>query len=80
LQNSRVAALSKRPRADSSSAGTKAAALFFFASDLPMRISKSERGKFIKPDVPVAQKNRRARSICIAHGHGSAAQSLGKAG
>jgi hypothetical protein len=45
-----------------------------------MRISKSERGKFIKPDVPIAQKNRRARSICIARKQRGAAQSLGSAG
>jgi len=35
-------------------------------ADLLMRFSKSERGKFIKPDVPAAQKNRGRGRICIA--------------
>jgi hypothetical protein len=52
LQNSRVAALSRRPRADSSSFGASAAATAcFFETDLPMRVSKSNRGKIIKPHL-----------------------------
>jgi hypothetical protein len=48
LQNRCVAAFSSRPRADSSSPALNAAAGFFFAIDLAMRGSKSERGKIIK--------------------------------
>src|SRR3981081_2205649 len=52
LQNSRVAALSNLPRADSASPAAKAAAAdFFLETDLPMRLSKSERGKIIKPHL-----------------------------
>jgi hypothetical protein len=45
-----------------------------------MRLSKSERGKIIKVDVPVAQNNRRARSICIAREQHGAAHFLGRGG
>jgi len=38
-QNNRVAALSRRPRADSSSPAAGAATTFFFETDLPMRFS-----------------------------------------
>jgi hypothetical protein len=51
LQNSRVAALSNLPRTDSSLPATCAAAAFLFEADLPMRISKSEPGKIIKPHL-----------------------------
>jgi hypothetical protein len=51
LQNKCVAALSSRPRADSSSAAAEAAADFLFTADLPMRCSKSNRGDFSKPHL-----------------------------
>jgi hypothetical protein len=43
-----------------------------------MRVSKSERGKIIKPDVPPAQKNRERGGICIAREQNGAAQSRGR--
>jgi hypothetical protein len=45
-----------------------------------MRLSKSERGKIIKVDVPVAQNNRRALGICIAREQRGAAHFLGRCG
>ena len=49
VDRSRVAALSRRPRADSSSLALSAAATAcFFEIDLPMDVSKSNRGKIIK--------------------------------
>jgi hypothetical protein len=48
LQNKCVAALSNRPRADSSSPAADVAAEFFFEVDLPMRASKSNRSDFSK--------------------------------
>jgi hypothetical protein len=54
LQNRWVAALSRRPRADSSSpAGCAAAADFFLEADLPMRRSKSDGSEIIKSHLHV---------------------------
>ncbi|MFX4941230.1 hypothetical protein ABTC18_19975, partial [Acinetobacter baumannii] len=63
-----------------SSAGAKAAARLFLEACLTMHASKSERGKIIKPDVPAAQNNRRACSICIARVQSGADQSASRAG
>jgi len=54
-----VAALRRRPRADSSSfAASAAATARFFETDLPMCASKSNRGEIIKSHLCARKNNR----------------------